>query len=72
MARLHVRGIRCKAWPTKAQCTESRGAGEVHTAQVGGEEARRLFRGQGNLCGEITVGPSRERWREGRRVQKAL
>lgn len=46
---LHVRGIKCKVWPTKAKCTKSRGVGEVHMAQVGGEEARRHFRGQGNL-----------------------
>lgn len=38
----------------------------MHMAQVGGEEARRRFRGPGNLCGEVTVGPSRERQKEGK------
>lgn len=53
-----TQGIGCKAWPTKAHCTKSREAGEVHMAQV---VEKRLGRGQGNLCGEITVGASRER-----------
>lgn len=34
-------------------------------AQAGGEKARRGFRGDGKeICGEITVRPSRERWKE--------
>lgn len=38
---------------------------EMCVAQAGGEEARRGFRGDGKeICGEITVRPSRERWKE--------
>lgn len=69
---LTCKGVKCEAWPTEAQFTKSthRRWG-VYTAQVGGEEARRRFRGKRNVCGGITVQPSRERWREGKNGTKS-